>query len=600
ITSPTTPGLITTSATAPMSTAVAALPTRLTPILLPTTKLPTSARRSRPTRMATAQTGSKPRIASTTATLESIRRSATGSRIRPIRVGPVLLASLPSRKSVAAASTKKAAAIPSDPPSSSVTTTGTMKSLRNDRALGTVKTRSPSPLASSVPGITLTAALNPYPYAYPPQIITFSERVLHVAHVPVGDILGPAREEGEPRGGGAGLGSVADLDTSGRGGASDELAQELGDLVRRDAEVVRSVEPGCEGQDLAHPGAGERRNGDHRRLEVGHSGEKLTFYLPYPLLRHEVALVYQDATRRACLLYLACDPEVPGHQPVDRVHQQHRDLGAPDGLGRPQGGVVRHAAHLARPPAHPGGVEDEVALRLAVYPDLDLAGDRVRGGARHLRDDRPLGAEQAVEERALAHVRPTDDREPRQPVLLVRLRLREEGGHLVEQVPDPNAVQSRDRVRLALAQRVEPVALGVVGGVVELVDREDDLPPRPPQLARDRRVGLRRSHPRVHEVHDHVRLLDGDLGLQRHERLQPDLHRGLHPPSIHQHELPARPLGAVVPPVARGPRLVRDHRPATTEDAVDQRTLADVGRPDHRNDREPAHPVPPALSSGSA
>src|SRR5215212_9652229 len=282
--SPTTPGLITTSATAPMSTAVAVLPTRLTPILLPATKLPTSARRSRPTRMATAQTGSKPRIASTTATLESIRRSATGSRIRPSRVGPVLLASLPSRKSVTAASTKKAAAILSDPASSSVTTTGTMKSLRKERTLGTVNTRSPSPLASSVLGIPLAAALNPNPYAYPPQIIPLSERVLHIAQVPVRDVLGPAREEGEPRGGGPDLGSVADLDTSGRGGASDELAQELGDLVSRDAKVVRPVQPGCEGQDLAHPGAGERRDGHHRRLEVSHAGDELTFYLPYPLL----------------------------------------------------------------------------------------------------------------------------------------------------------------------------------------------------------------------------------------------------------------------------------------------------------------------------
>src|ERR687894_280659 len=110
---------------------------------------------------------------------------------------------------VAAASTKRAAAIPSDPASSSATTTGTMKSLRNDRALGTVNTRSPSPLASSVFGITLTAALNPYPYAYPPQIITFPERVLHVAHVPVGDILGSAREEGEPRGSGAARGKTS-------------------------------------------------------------------------------------------------------------------------------------------------------------------------------------------------------------------------------------------------------------------------------------------------------------------------------------------------------------------------------------------------------
>src|SRR5215210_3037144 len=281
--SPTTPGLITTSATAPIKTAVAALPTRLTLILLPTTRLPTSARRSRPTSMATAQTGKRPRIASTTATLESIRRSATGSSICPSRVGPAILASFPSRKSVSAARTKNAAASPSDPASKSATTTGTIKSRSKDRALGTVNTRSPGLLPSAGMRIPLTAALNPYPYAYPPQIIPSPERVLHVAQVSVGDVLGPAREEGKARRSGAGLGRVADLDASGRSVASDELVHELGELVRGDPAVVSAVEPSREGQDPVHPRAGERRDGHRGRLQVGHTGEELALNLPYPL-----------------------------------------------------------------------------------------------------------------------------------------------------------------------------------------------------------------------------------------------------------------------------------------------------------------------------
>src|SRR3712207_473771 len=357
MTSPTKPGLITTSATAPMSTAVAAFPTRLTPILPPTTKLPASAKRSRPTRTATAQSGNKPRNASTTATLESINRSAKGSRIRPSRVGPALLASLPSRKSVAAASTKKPAASPSDPASSNATTTGTIKSLSNDSMLGTVTTRSPSPLASSAPGIPLTTALNSYPYTYPPQIIPLPEGVLHVTQVPVGNFLGPAREEGEPWGRRPGLGRVADLDTFRRGGAPDDLVDELGDLVRRQAEVVRPVEPGRERQNLADPGAGKGRDGDSGRLQVGHAREELPYYLHYPLRRHEIPLVYEDPTGGAGLLDLACDPQVADHQPVYRVHQQQRDLRAPDGLGRPQGGVVRHAARPFGVPADPSGVQ---------------------------------------------------------------------------------------------------------------------------------------------------------------------------------------------------------------------------------------------------
>src|SRR5918997_772392 len=270
--SPTTaPGIITTSATAPMSTAVAALPTRLTRILLPTTRLPRSASRSRPTSIATAQTGKRPRTASTTATLESMSRSASGSRIWPSRVGPARRASLPSRKSVAAASTKNAAPSTSSRASSSATTTGTMKRRARERALGTVNTRSPRPpRTSSGRLIPLTAALNPHSYAHPPQIIPLPQRVLHVAQVRFGDVLWPGGEEGKPGGRRSGLGRVAYLDPSGRRAAGNELADELRDLVGGEAPVIRPVYAGGERQHLLYTGAGERGDGDRPRLEVGH------------------------------------------------------------------------------------------------------------------------------------------------------------------------------------------------------------------------------------------------------------------------------------------------------------------------------------------
>src|SRR5215218_6355910 len=269
--SPTTPGLITTSATAPMSTAVAALPTRLTRILLPTTRLPKSARRSRPTSIATAQTGKRPRMARTTATLESMSRSARGSRIRPSRVGPARRAILPSRKSVAAASTKKAAPRASARASSSATTTGTMKSRRRERALGTVNTLSPKPLASSDSRISLTTALNPHPHAHPPQIIPLPQSVLHVSQISFRYVLWPGREEGEPRGRTAGLGRVADLDAFRRRVAGYELVHEFGELVGGDAQVVGPVDAGRERQHLLDPVACKRGDGDRPRLEVAHA-----------------------------------------------------------------------------------------------------------------------------------------------------------------------------------------------------------------------------------------------------------------------------------------------------------------------------------------
>src|SRR5215203_358370 len=86
--SPTTvPGINTTSAVAPISTAVAALPTRLTRTLFPTTILPMSVNRSRPTSIATAQAGKSPLTASTTATLESMSRpgSPRESAVQEVR-----------------------------------------------------------------------------------------------------------------------------------------------------------------------------------------------------------------------------------------------------------------------------------------------------------------------------------------------------------------------------------------------------------------------------------------------------------------------------------------------------------------------------------
>src|SRR5919107_6151852 len=237
--SPTTvSGIITTSATAPISTAVAAFPTLLTRILLATTRLPASARRSLPTSITTAHAGKRSRTASTTATLDSMSRSATGSRIRPSQVGPALRAILPSRKSVAAASTKNAAARPSDRASSNATTSGTITSRRRERALGSVNTRSSSLVASFGPLILLPAALNPHPYAHPPQIIPLPEGVLHVAQVALRHVLGSAGEKGEPRGRSSRLGSEPDLDAPGGRAAANELVYQLGDLVRGDAQGV--------------------------------------------------------------------------------------------------------------------------------------------------------------------------------------------------------------------------------------------------------------------------------------------------------------------------------------------------------------------------
>ena len=122
----------------------------------------------------------------------------------------------------------------------------------------------------------------------------------------------------------------------GRGDASYHVADELGDLVRGQPQPVGPPYAGREGQDAVYPGARQRGDADGARLEVGEAGRDEVLYLAQAVGRDQVALVDDDPARGAGLLYLARDPEVPRHDAVDRVNQEQRDVGAPDGLRSPQ------------------------------------------------------------------------------------------------------------------------------------------------------------------------------------------------------------------------------------------------------------------------
>src|SRR5918995_3751739 len=93
----------------------------------------------------------------------------------------------------------------------------------------------------------LAAALNPDPDAHAPEPVAPSQAVLHVAQVALRQVLGPVRKEREPRRVAPGLGRVADLHALRRCDPPHQLVHELGDLVRRDAQPVRSAYPNREG-----------------------------------------------------------------------------------------------------------------------------------------------------------------------------------------------------------------------------------------------------------------------------------------------------------------------------------------------------------------
>ena len=93
--------------------------------------------------------------------------------------------------------------------------------------------------------------------------------------------------------------------------------------------------------------------------------------------------------------------------PLARVHDEQRHVALLDALPRLDDRQdLGPLLGLAAPP-DPGRVHEAEAPARG----LDAGVDRVAGGARDLRHDRAVLAEQRVDERGLADVRPADDRQ---------------------------------------------------------------------------------------------------------------------------------------------------------------------------------------------
>ena len=138
--------------------------------------------------------------------------------------------------------------------------------------------------------------------------------------------------------------------------------------------------------------------------------------------------------------------------------------------------------------------------------------------------------------------------------------------------------------------------------VVGLVDRDDDRRRRAPQQVGRLQVGRGHPHSRIDHEHDDVRLGDGQPGLLLDAELDGVVGVDLEPAGVDEHEPAAVPLGIPVQPVAGGAGAVLHDRGARTDDAVEQRALADVRPADDGDDRErAAQPVrSPGAGTGHA
>ena len=218
------------------------------------------------------------------------------------------------------------------------------------------------------------------------------------------------------------------------------------------------------------------------------------------------------------------------------------------------------------------------------------------GGARHVVHHRTIGADQPVEQRALADVGPADDGNSRrrhvvgvpQRIALVVERdvddrlagaLGQHAEQLVEQVAGTSAVQGADRLRLAEAQRQElpPVVLAAV--VVGLVGHQDDGCLETTQPVGHRLVVLSEPHRGIDDEQHDVGLLDGGLHLAA-DLLVELVAAGQPPAGVDEHERHAQPLGLHLLAVASDPGTILHDGHLPTHDAIEQGALPHVGATD--------------------
>ena len=210
--------------------------------------------------------------------------------------------------------------------------------------------------------------------------------------------------------------------------------------------------------------------------------------------------------------------------------------------------------------AHARGVDELDGKALP----LDHRVDGVARGTGDVGDDGALLVGEAVGEARLAHVGTADDGYGEHVVVILGLvvcRVGEGSDDLVEQVPRSVAMARGEGPGLPHAQGVEvPEAVLLVGGVVLLVDDEEDGLVGLAQDAGNLLVLVGDAGRAVDHEHDHVGLLAGKDRLLADARREDVLGLDrLDAASVDEREVPTVPVGVMIGAVARHPaRLVND------------------------------------------
>ena len=270
-----------------------------------------------------------------------------------------------------------------------------------------------------------------------------------------------------------------------------------------------------------------------------------------------------------------------GHA-LGRVDHDEADVRAVDGHGRAQHAVFFDALLDPGLFAHTGGVDEDIFAGLVFKVGVDGVARR----ARDVGDDDALLPENAVRQRGFADVRLADDGDLEHVALLLRLLLVGEVSDAgVEQVARAVAVDGGDRHRVAEAEVVELVVIGIRrADGVHLVDRQHDRLARAQQHIRDLLIGGRQTRFNIGQEDDDRRVLNGDLRLLAHEGQDLAVGARLDAAGVDEREFAAAPLAFAVNAVAgHAGRVLHDGK-ALADELIEQHRLADVRSADDGND----------------
>ncbi len=157
---------------------------------------------------------------------------------------------------------------------------------------------------------------------------------------------------------------------------------------------------------------------------------------------------------------------------------------------------------------------------------------------------------------------------------------------LVQQVAGGDAVQRRERERLAEPERVVLERLVVAARIVQLVGHEQHRHARAPQAVGQLQIGRARRGLRVDQEDDEIGLRDGELGLAHDLALEGAVVARIHAAGVDQRELVAAPLHDELLAVAGDARLGMHDGLARRREPVDERRLAGVRLADDRDGAE--------------